>query len=144
MNKSSKVVAIIHLCFVFTAVLWIAGQPFMGELFAYKSATLVYQTVMGSPELLKKLDKEKAEKLALQFERNRQRFEKLPKEEQKAILTKYAELQELANQSWMTKTKAALNILFFDLPPFERAWIALSFVIPLLLLLGVEGGRPAA
>lgn len=137
--KKVKAIVIFNLCIVFSSLFWSAGQPFMGELFIYKSAAMVYQTVMGQPELLQKMDGKKAMEMKEKFQRHRQRFLELPIERQQFLQTQYALLQEKVSVPWYSKFHSAFYILIFEIPVFEKMWLVLSFAISLLILLGIEG-----
>lgn len=139
-----KAAVMIHLCFVFTFLAGVASQPFMGDLFAYKSASMVYQTLMGNQELLQKIDHERAQLLAPKMEHFRTHFKSLPSEQQEKLLKRYRALQELAYTPWTTKCVKAYHLVFFDLPALERLWIAMSIIFCVLLIRKREGAATAA
>src|SRR6185437_7678594 len=67
-----------------------------------------------------------------------------PEEQRSTIIAKYDMLQAQAEKPFFAKSWNSLRILAFELPPFERAWILLSVIIPILLLLRREGAAKAA
>lgn len=123
----------INLIFVFTIVFWHAGWPFMGELFAYRSKDMVFQWVMGSPELGKRLQLED------RMMRNKERFEALQDETKTQIIAAHQQMQEKLNEPWYLKLSKSFHILLFELPPLERTWIVLSFAISFMGFMGIEG-----
>lgn len=134
---------IIHLCIVFTVLAWSAGQPFMGELYSYKSQLLLYQTVMGKGDLVEKLHPLNQEELHTKLKHNKERFSQLPTAQQQQLLKQYEQLQERSNRPWHEKLQHSLHILAFDLPAFEKLWILLSLLIALMLVFGIEGAKQA-
>lgn len=137
----ARVAAIIQLCLAFTVILWSAGQPFMGELFAVKSKLILYQTVLGSQDLLKK-GKENPQIVA-KLQRNAGRFSRLPIDQQHQLVQSYQQLQKTADAPFLSKLGRSISIVAFQIPPFELAWIAFSIIISLLLLLRIEGAMHA-
>lgn len=135
---TARFAAIFQLCLAFSIILWNGGYPFMGELFEVKSQTLLYQTVMGvntssSPgEYLEHLD------------RNKNRFAKLTHQQQHDIAQHYQQTRDKAGMSFLEKTKKALQLLAFDIPAFERAWLLFAIVISILILLNRQGAAKAA
>lgn len=93
----------------------------MGEHFAIKSKTALYTHVMDSPS-----------------------FASLPLRKQSTIQSSYADLQKQASRSFLLKMKDSIHILLFDISPFTLAWIVFSLIIPLFILLKIEGGRQIA
>lgn len=135
-----RVVAIIQLCLVFTVLANRAGHPFMGELFAHKSQMLLYHTVMGNGGAIgERLDQKKE-----LLDRNKERFAALPEVQKTAIIKQHDRLQSKADQTFLSKLQRSFYILAVELPPFEQAWIFFSLLIPMLVLLRVEGARQAA
>lgn len=133
----ARLCAIIQLCLAFIVILWNLSQPFMGELFAFKSQILLYQDVMGiSPK------QETVEKQA-RMRHNAERFQALPLEEKQLILKSYQKLEALLERSFFTKMGRSLHILFFEMPTYEQVWLLLSIVLPILLLKRVEGASQA-
>ena len=112
-----RILAIIHLCFVFTAIAWYAGYPFMGKYFIVKSKKSVVEAVMDDD----------------------MKFALLQDEKRSQIIDYYHHLQTEHRISVWEKLKEATHILGIELPFFEKAWIIFSIVIPVLLLLNVEG-----
>lgn len=137
---SMRVVAIIQLCLVFTVIASRAGYPFMGELFAHKSQMLLYHTVMGNGGVVGERSEQKRETM----ERNKMRFAALPEAEKEKIIAQHDKLQAQGNRTFVSKLQRAFHILAFELPAFEQAWIFFSVLIPVLLLLRIEGARQVA
>lgn len=132
----ARVMTILHLCIVFTAVAASAGYPFMRLMFEHKTDTYLVHDVLGEPSPGLSGNQER-------LERNKTRFQKLPQEKQIEILSISKKMQERSSQPFLTKLKVAIQILAFQLPPFERAWILFSVIIGLLLLLHIQGAASA-
>ncbi len=113
-----RVLAIIQLCIVFSYVIWVGGHPFLGEVYDVKAGKLRYETVMDD-----------------------ERYEFLPLEERFLLEGKYMELQKRLEVSFADRFIRSMEILLVGLPVFTRAWVLLSVVIPICLLLRVEGSR---
>lgn len=139
-----KGITIIHMIIVFSVLAWSAGQPFMGELFAYKSQMLLYQTVMGNGDLVKKLQPAKENELKDKLNRNAKRFSQLPEEQKNEIQARYDHLQQQVNRPWQEKLRSSWHILAYELPVFEQLWILLSIVVVLLLIFHIEGAKQIA
>lgn len=131
----SRVAAILHLCLAFVVILSTASYPFLGELFTNKAKALLYHDVMGSSA------NENSSAETERLSRNAHRFAALPAYERINIVEQYRELQETSQSSFLQKVERSFSILFAQLPAFKQVWIALSVVIPLLLLLRVEGSN---
>lgn len=136
-DKRTRVLAILQLCLVFTLMAWCMGYPFMGELFSYRARILSYQDVMGVVK--NGMEEQKVERL----DRNAERFKALPLEKRTLIKERYEELQELSEKPFWKKMMMAIRILFYELPLFELAWIVLSLIVSVLLLMRVEGAWQA-
>ncbi len=121
--KGMRIVLILQLCFAFCVILNSLSYPFMKNLFDYKEKILLFHQVMGIPN----------------SEENQKRFSTLQPSERHEIVQNYHRLQGKSNDSFATKTLQAVHILLFELPLFERGWIALSIAIAIALLLRVEG-----
>lgn len=117
----ARVMAILHLCLAFTVLLWSGGYPFMGELYALKSKKLLHEQVIQSES-----------------------FHHLPKSEQELITSGLEKIQSQSQIGFLTKCKRMTQILAFYLPSFMQAWLLFSLVIPILLLLRIEGAVLAA
>lgn len=124
---SQHIVAIIHLCLVFTLIASSSGYPFMGELFAIKSHKSLYELVMGKDN-----------------PSNAERYSQLPKEEREMIDHRYHSLQKRTHGSFAEKFSRSMKILVSFLPPFKKAWIAFSLLIPIFVLLCIEGAAQTA
>lgn len=135
----SRVCAIIQLCLAFTVLLWNLAEPFAGEIFTYKSQLLLYQDVMGIPSASLPPSEEKKERLT----RNADRFHQLPKKTQQELQKGLRQVEKNLNRSFIDKLNRSLHILFYEMPTFEKAWLILSLIIPILLLKRVEGAALA-
>lgn len=133
-TKTVRIVTIIHLCIVFTAIASIASYPFLGKLFSYKKQAFLYHYVMGDTTLASKDSMEYQRKL----ERNQKRFSLLPEEKQLAILAQYKKLVNESEQPFLNKLRLSLEILIFKIPLYERAWLIFSIIICILILLKNE------
>ncbi|MBA3239555.1 MAG: hypothetical protein H0T62_14600 [Parachlamydiaceae bacterium] len=117
----ARMAAIIQLCFAFSLLLWIISQPFMGDLFAVKSERLLSQELIGKTALM----------------------ELLPASEQESIKLYDEKLQQKLQHSFLEKFKASMQLLFIQTAPFKQAWLLFSFLLPLFLLLRIEGAIQA-
>lgn len=134
----ARICAIIQLCLAFTIILWNFSQPFMGELFAIKSQLLLYQDVMGiTTKSVENLERQS------RLERNRERFEALALDQKEAILDNYETLRRMTDRTFWVKLKRSLTVLAFDIPIYEKIWLVLSFLLPVMLLKRVDGARNA-
>ncbi len=113
----ARLVAIVHLCLAFSLFLWIASQPFMGDLFAVKSELVLYEAVVEKQELM----------------------EKLSSDDNLLVSQRYENLKGKLQISFAVKWMMMLRLLIVQMPAWEQAWLFFSFVIPLLLLLRIEG-----
>lgn len=138
-----RVVAILQLCLAFTVIIASCCYPFLGELFAHKSNTLLYENVMGNSVLADKLGKHAPAYREL-LKRNSERFIALPESQRNPIIQQYDQLQAKSDKTFLSKIRDSFMILAKGLPAFERAWIFFAIVIPLLLLLRIEGAAKAA
>ena len=127
----ARVVAILQLCIAFTMLLGIMGYPFMGELFETRSSQLLFETVMGTTE--------KSEHPQV----NAALFSQLPEEQKAYVLEHYAFLQAKNQSSFFAKLIHSIHILFIEISPWKQAWLLLSIVLSILLLLRIEGAAQA-
>lgn len=115
----ARVMAILHLCLVFTVLVWIAGYPFTGKLYEIKSRLLVYDQVLGNHY-----------------------FSLVPEKQKHEILIAQDVLQQQLKQSFKHKAIDSLRGLM-NIPITQQAWLILSIAIPILLLKRVEGSVQA-
>lgn len=134
----ARVCAIIQLCLAFSALLWNASEPFVGEMFTLKSRVLFYQNLMGIPAA-NQTSSEKTERLA----NNTERFKSLPKTTQKQLTHSYHLIQKQLQRSFWDKIKSVVSLFAYKISPYELAWIFFSIVISILLLKRVEGAAQA-
>jgi hypothetical protein len=134
----ARICAIIQLCLACMIILWNGSYPFMGELFAIKSRQLIYQEVMGAAPS-GSIAPERIERL----QRNAEKFQNLPESEKKSITKGLSSIEKLLQRSFSDKLAHSLHILILELPAFEKMWLLLSLVIPVLLLKKVEGASLA-
>lgn len=113
----ARLAAIIHLCLAFSFMLWVASQPFMGDLFAIKSELVLYEAVIEKKDLLQELDSDEAQ----------------------SIIKRYETLKEKLQIPFVDKIKMMLRLLMVQMSSWEQAWLLFSLVVPLLLLLRIEG-----
>lgn len=132
-----RLFAIAQLCISFSLILWMLGQPFLGEYYALRSRMVYYEYTMGTSESLMM----KGE--GLKMERNREQFSRLPQDDQALVINDYKALQEFSQRPFLTKILDGFKVLFLQIPAFEMAWLFLSVVLSLLLLLKVEGAPQA-
>jgi hypothetical protein len=129
----ARICAIIQLCLAFIIILWNISQPFMRDLFTYKSQMLIYQDVMGINNSASSTDA-----IARQ-ERNRKRFDALPDAEKAQLIHRYDDLHQIFQRTFSDKLERALRILVFKISFYEQIWLILSIILPILLLKRVEG-----
>lgn len=134
----ARILSIVQLCLAFSLLLWLASQPFMGDLFRVKSQLLLYKHTMG---IENPSDKNLGSKEKL--ERNAHRFNHLPKTPRDKILSKFRRLQELLQTTFPQKLKSVWQIFAFKLSTYELLWIILSVLIPIFLLKRIEGAQHA-
>ena len=89
----------------------------MGELYQLKSRRLLHESVL----------------------QDYSRFSQLPQETQQSIQGSYSSLQKDSQTSFTAKLSRSWNILAFYLSPFCQAWILFSLLIPIFILLRIEG-----
>lgn len=130
----ARVCAIVQLCLAFTLILWTASQPFIGEIFTFKSRLLFYQDLMGIPAN----DNLSADRLA-RLERNGERFKSLPQVKQMQIAKEMTAIQKQFDRSFMQKFENVIRIFAFQFSAYELLWLILSIIIPILLLKRIDG-----
>lgn len=141
----TRVVVIFHLCLACSLLVWFSFQPFMGELFAYRSEMTLYKTVMGDERLLERVaDPSDIPEATAKLADNKTRFERLSPAERTQLEEGFAELQSQATRTFWEKAKRATNIVLFEIPLYLQGWILLSCAISVLLLLRIEGAQMAA
>ena len=117
-----RVIAIIHLCIAFSALLFDMGYPFMGQLFENKRLNAIYETVL----------------------QNESHFQQLPYQKQVEIEGSHQSLVSRMHTPFLSKLRKSFSIILLELPPFQKAWIFFSILIPILILLKIEGAQRAA
>lgn len=142
--KPARIAAILQLCLVFTFVLYLASYPFLGQLYEHKSKTLLYRTVLGDSSLVTSFESLQTQQYRDQLQRNEELFQQLPEAERVEITSQYEKIRTRGEKSFLTKLGKSIHIFLFELPIFELAWIILSIVIPILLLLKIEGAALSA
>jgi len=117
-----RIVVIIHLCIAFSALLFVLSYPFMGQLFETKSDRLLYESVINKEPL----------------------FTTLSVEKQLTIQEKYQSTSEQMQIPFSVKLKRSFHLLLIQMPPFQKAWIFFSILLPILMLLKIEGAATAS
>lgn len=135
--SSIKVLAIIQLCITFAVIIWSVSIPFVAERYALKAKLNLYKTITGDPAIASSAEG------AAKLERNKARFAALPQETQQAINEEFETYMRGSTSSAWSKVKDAIEIFLLKLPPFTRAWIALSLIVSLMILLGIPSARQA-
>lgn len=136
--KPARICAIIQLCLAFSLFLWNASEPFIGELFTWKSRLLFYQDVMGI-SAHENISKEKEAHLS----RNAERFHALHKAIQLSLSEDMQHIQKQLQRSFWDKLYSLITLYVYRISPYELAWIFFSIVIAILLLKQVEGAAQA-
>jgi hypothetical protein len=134
-----RLMAIIQLCLAFSFICWYSIQPFMGEYFSLKSRSLLYEYVMGTSDTLNANPDTQ-----LKSERQKNRFKNLSSHTKEWIIDDYKKIQKYLSRSIQTKLQDGIKTLFFNIPPFELAWLFFSVVVSILILLKKEGSKAAA
>lgn len=130
-----RLLAILQLCVVFSAILWIIAQPFMGDYFAIKKRMLLYESVMGIPSL----SKESRSIEALKKQQNW--FNELPTNEKLQVTKAYQTLDHFLARSAAIKMIDGLQFFFKDISLLLLGWLVFSVIIPILVLKKVEGAK---
>jgi len=129
--SAARVVAILHLCIAFTVLIWNLSLPFMGEAYNNRAQSLAYHSVMGGND-------------SIESEQIREKFQNLPLNTKQNVLNGFHQLQTRESKGFFEKLLFSISIILFRLPPFEMAWLCLSFIIPIMLLKQVPSGRIAS
>lgn len=132
--KPARICAIIQLCLAFSLLLWNASEPFVGEIFTWKSRLLFYQDVMGIPS-----DGNASSEKEARLSRNAERFHKLPSIKQEKLIQDKEQIQKQLQRSFWDKIKSLAALYAYTISPYELAWIFFSVVISIMLLKKVEG-----
>jgi hypothetical protein len=134
----ARICAIVQLCLAFSLFLWIASEPFVGEIFTLKSKQLFYQDVMGIPSK----DNLSQEAVA-RLERNSERYKALSKKQQYELKQSYQSLQKQLQRSFWDKLTSMVALFVYRTSPYELAWIFFSIIVSIMLLKKVEGAAHA-
>jgi hypothetical protein len=111
-----RVLAIIQLCVVFTFLAWVGGYPFLGKTYENLVMKNKYEVVLKSPY-----------------------FETLSETKQANLFKGYDHLNRQMASSFPDKLLNSFQILFIDLSLASKVWILLSIILPIFVLLRVEG-----
>lgn len=133
-----RLLCILQLCIGFSTLLWFLFQPFMGEYYSIRSRMLVYEYGMGTSEILKKEAPE-----VLKAKSYRLWFEELPSSKKERIKKDYEQLEQHLHRSFFEKLQGGFSRFFFEMSIFKIFWILFSIILPILLLLKVEGALTA-
>lgn len=117
-----RVVAIIHLCIAFSAIFYEISYPFLGQLFDNKRLYHLYESIFANEQL----------------------FQDLPHHQIIELQDGFANLQREMKTSFSTKFSQSISILLFGLPPFQKAWLLFSVILPILILIKIDGSHHAA
>lgn len=131
--KPARIFAILHLCLVFTMICWIASWPFTGKMLEDKKKIYIFQSIIGSGELINRTyeDAESQAKLS----RNHVRFAGLPSETKYTLLNAYEKLIESKNtETFLEKCCSSLEHLLLKSSPWVRAWLLLGLIAAIALL----------
>jgi hypothetical protein len=111
-----RVLAILQLCVIFTYLGWVGGYPFLGELYEIKVSRTKFESVLEDKH-----------------------WKELSEERRAAILEGYNELEGRASVPLSKKIETSMRILFVETAIYDKVWIVLSIILPIFLLLRVEG-----
>ena len=113
MSTKKRILCIVQLCLGLITFLWIILFPFLGSIYHYKSQLFLYESIFGQTDL----------------------FELLPKSDQKVLKAKYEKIKALS-----AKPKLLEALSFFSaISPYEMTWVIFAIVLPIFLLLRIEG-----
>lgn len=118
--KPARMMAIAQLCIAFTVLLIVLGYPFMGKHYTLKSRLLVYDAVIQDP-----------------------RFESLSPAIQEGLNQEKSSIVAQMGSSFLAKLATSYT-KFAQIPKFKKLWLVLSIVLPILILLKIEGAARAA
>jgi len=141
----TRFVIIAHLSLLFTVVSWIFLEPFMGNLYQYRTQLSLYETTMGKEQVVARMEDSPEKKTLIEkLARHAARFGALGPQEREEISRSYDKLILRDESSASEKVKGAFYTLCFSLSPYLRGWLLLSFAVCLFLLLRIEGGASAS
>lgn len=135
----SRIVAILHLSLACSLLLWGLCYPFFEPILSFRKTSSLFNTVIGQTTTASKLS-EKEHKI---LSENAKRFLSLPKQEQSHIKEQLKRNQQRKESSFLQKIQQGFALLLFQLPLYLRGWMFLSLVIPIFLLLRIEGSQAA-
>jgi hypothetical protein len=111
-----RVLAILQLCVIFTYLGCVGGYPFLGEIYEIKVSRTKFESVLRDMH-----------------------WKELSEGKRAAILGGYNELERRASIPFAEKIKQSMRILFIETPIYVKVWVILSIVLPIFLLLRIEG-----
>lgn len=111
--------AIMQLCIAFGVLLWVASQPFMGELFEIQ-----------------------AEKVLVKYALEKPFFSELTPPKQGFLRQRWTDLQTRLERSFLSKLAGSFTAIL-ALPPLVLLWLLLSIILSVFLLKKREGAREA-
>lgn len=129
-DRASRFLLILQLCFGLSLALYFLGYPFMGQIYKSKSDLLLIESVLGQNSTLKAIDPEKAVQFEPKLTVHRSLFESLPPAKQLEIKALHTKTQHSLQKPLSEKLE-----LFPRLPKLELLWAFLAIVLPILLLL---------
>lgn len=139
-----RVVTIVHLCWVFTYLVWVTARPALEDHMAFKTHMTLCKTVMGHQDLTAGLP-EPEKGLALEkLDRHAKRFSHLSAPDQERVREHYGRLLIQPSLGSAGYFRQAGWQLVAGIPPFVQAYLFFSLLICFFLLLRIEGAAPAA
>lgn len=143
-KKSTRIVVILHLSFVFWYLLWVCLQPTAIDYWEKETHLELYEYAMGNFDIPHEMhDEERVEAEGLK-QRNQARFLALSPEMREEIQEGHAHVKYKPSPPFKQRFEEVVQLLAYHVPPFVRAWIFFSLATCLMLLLHIEGALQAA
>ena len=129
-SLTTRVLLILHLCIVFTLVMWKFLSPFVSEHFSQQERLALFQNVLGVSA--------HGNQTTAKEDRDAVRFKLLSPDVQEEIATSYS-LEPTRGLTGTQKLQQAWRNLAWGNSPFIQAWILFSIILgkltPVLILL---------
>lgn len=122
--KAARLAAILQLCVAFSFLFWHGGYPFLGKIYELKEKLAVYEFVMG---------------ISQSGSPNKIYFDSLPDQQKNELAKHYEILLQQREEGFLSKPAESIRHLLIDLPLFQKIWLLLALVLPVSVLLRIEG-----
>jgi len=137
--RPARVITIIQLCIAFTILIFTLSYPFLQRYIDQKTDVMLIQIVKGDQSLVTDESSSLELKQRDLLKRNVVRFEELPLSKQTMVDEFYEELISAPSRSFLIDFLETSASFVRKTPSFMLAWILLSIVLGILILLKVEG-----